>query len=71
VKLEKISQSEEVTTREVEKALVTLRDTYKHNDDLPICYFEFVTNPKSFSQTVENVFYTSFLIRVRKFYYVN
>ena len=69
LKLDKINQSgEEVTTREVEKALIILRETYKQNNDSPICYFEFVTNPTSFSQTIENVFYTSFLIRVRKFY---
>ena len=30
----------------------------------PICYFEFITNPHSFGQTIENIFYTSFLIRV-------
>jgi len=69
VQLEKFSESEEVTTREVESALEILRRTYKENNQCPICYFEFVTNPKSFSQTIENVFYTSFLIRVRRRFY--
>jgi len=69
VKTDKNAQSEEVTTREVENVLVILRETYKANNRSPICYFEFVTNPVSFSQTIENVFYTSFLIRVRRFHY--
>ena len=70
VQLEKFSESEEVTTREVENALVILRKTYETSNHCPICYFEFVTNPTSFSQTIENVFYTSFLIRVRRFFTV-
>jgi len=65
VQLEKFSENEEVTTREVEHTLDVLRKTYSKNGKYPICYFEFVTNPTSFSQTIENVFYTSFLIRVR------
>jgi len=71
MKLDKFSQSEEVTTREVENVLLILKKTSEDHGHCPICYFEFVTNPMSFAQTIENVFYTSFLIRVRRFHYSN
>ena len=32
----------------------------------PICYFSFVLDPSSFGKTVENMFYTSFLIKEAK-----
>ena len=40
-----------------------LMDKYGMSDDGGVQFFRFVVNPKSFGQTVENLFYTSFLIR--------
>ena len=31
----------------------------------PICYFEFIMDPDSFGHTIENMFYVSFLVKVR------
>ncbi|KAL3418881.1 Non-structural maintenance of chromosome element 4 [Phlyctema vagabunda] len=40
-----------------------LMDRHGINRDLDISFFKFVINPQSFGQTVENMFYVSFLIR--------
>ncbi|XP_005094508.1 EP300-interacting inhibitor of differentiation 3 [Aplysia californica] len=53
----------ELTTAQVDHLLNTLWSIYESQDHTPICFFEFVTNPHSFGQTVENIFYASFLIR--------
>ncbi|OWF55260.1 non-structural maintenance of chromosomes element 4 homolog A-like [Mizuhopecten yessoensis] len=53
----------EGTTQEVERVFGLLKKYYKNTNNQPICYFEFVLNPDSFGQTVENVFYASFLVR--------
>ena len=52
-----IAEQENETSRNVEGVY---RCLLKHQ---PINYFVFVVNPHSFSQTVENIFYFSFLIR--------
>ena len=36
-----------------------------HISGRPICYFEFITDPDSFGHTIENMFYVSFLVKVR------
>jgi len=53
----------ELTTAQVDHLLNTLWSIYEGQDGNPICFFEFVTNPHSFGQTVENIFYASFLVR--------
>lgn len=52
-------QQDEMTDQEE----ADLLDRHKLNPDGGIAYFNFVINPDSFGQSVENMFYVSFLIR--------
>ncbi|XP_075407173.1 EP300-interacting inhibitor of differentiation 3 [Tenrec ecaudatus] len=56
--------NDQVTTeKEVERILGLLQTYFRQYPDTPVPYFEFVVDPNSFSRTVENIFYVSFIIR--------
>lgn len=39
-----------------------LNDEYKKNDNMPVDYYKFVIDTEDFGLTVENIFYTSFIL---------
>lgn len=58
-----LSSNQEGTEKEVERILGLLQTYFRKYPDTPVSYFEFVIDPNSFSRTVENIFYVSFIIR--------
>jgi hypothetical protein len=58
-----LSPNQEATEKEVERILGLLQTYFRKYPDTPVSYFEFVIDPHSFSRTVENIFYVSFIIR--------
>ncbi|XP_062971851.1 EP300-interacting inhibitor of differentiation 3 [Cynocephalus volans] len=58
-----LSSNQETTEKEVERILGLLQTYFRKYPDTPVSYFEFVIDPNSFSRTVENIFYVSFIIR--------
>ncbi|XP_008841366.1 EP300-interacting inhibitor of differentiation 3 [Nannospalax galili] len=65
MKLKKLdlNANQETTEKEVERILGLLQTYFEKCPDVPVSYFEFVIDPNSFSRTVENIFYVSFIIR--------
>lgn len=65
VKLRKVDRSHhlEATEKEVERVLGLLQMYFRDYPETPVSYFEFVIDPHSFSRTVENIFYVSFIVR--------
>ncbi|XP_050995710.1 EP300-interacting inhibitor of differentiation 3 [Acomys russatus] len=62
-KMGDVHANQETTEKEVEKILGLLQTYFQKYPDTPVSYFEFVIDPNSFSRTVENIFYVSFIIR--------
>ncbi|KAK6504295.1 nuclear protein [Arthrobotrys conoides] len=58
-----IAQNENSTTKNVVAIHKSLTDYIEQSGDGVINYFEFVINPESYSQTIENMFYLAFLVK--------
>lgn len=54
------------TEKMVTETWTQLKQSYKTNGKEAINYFRFVIDPDSFGNTLENVFYVSFLVREGK-----
>merc|ERR1711944_278494 len=57
---------ENMTDVLVESTYEQLVMAYKSANKEPVCYYSFILDPTNFGATVENMFYTSFLIKEGK-----
>ncbi|XP_046639915.1 EP300-interacting inhibitor of differentiation 3-like [Daphnia pulicaria] len=64
-KLDDIAEEDQNTAvaKHVEYIMKCLAKEYKANNEKPISFYHFVIDPTSFSNSVENIFYISFLIK--------
>jgi len=51
------------TVSETERIFDLLKKYYARAKSSPICLYTFMINPHSFSRTIENIFYISFLVK--------
>ncbi len=64
-KLDDIAEEDQNTAvaKHVEYIMKCLAKEYKANNEKPISFYHFVIDPTSFSNSIENIFYISFLIK--------
>jgi len=66
----KAAETEDDDDTRVKKMVQSLHDDlcreFKKNHQKPINFYEFVCDPTSFTNTVENIFHVSFLVKDRK-----
>ncbi|XP_065646622.1 non-structural maintenance of chromosomes element 4 homolog A isoform X2 [Hydra vulgaris] len=60
--IDSVDEKEEATTKEVERVYKILKKS-TNNGMQAVCLFQFIINPTSFGQSVENLFHLSFLIK--------
>ena len=58
-----VKDDNETTEQYVEQIFDIIDKEYRNNKKQPICYYDLVTHPKSFSATVKSMFYLSFLVK--------
>ena len=63
--VEKSQADGQMTDKLVASTREILNKEYKSNGKKPVNYFEFVIDPESFGNTVENMFHVSFLVKQR------
>ena len=64
VEVQQSGDGEEATTKDVHNLFKHLKAALDKNPQRRVHYFKFLVHPTSFSQTVENIFHFSFLIKV-------
>lgn len=61
--LNESKENQDITMKEAERILTVLVNLCRKSEENLVCFFEFVTDPTSFSRTVENIFLVSLLVK--------